>query len=324
MFKDQDDDSTDWRYSQTLYLGLQYPKTLPNLIAGSSQDTNFLSVSGTTITLGSTLPASDYAIYCWRFGQISSRVTNSAGGGIDIASTTSVASHGGAGLCLYEGESGASNTSAKVLTHGMGASGIGWFVYENWEQAHSPIYMHSGRSNRNTHTITPASGAAESNQFGYLFGGGSYPTGATLSGGSQLISDGAGRDLLLWMFNEVTGFIKIGVYTGTGNASGPVVHTGFSPALIIIIRNDASTTWVLRDNLRSPQNTSDENLAWNLSDDEDASGGDIDFLANGFRPCDAAGDAAANTVNASGGTYEYIAFASQPFGGDTVAQAKAR
>ena len=318
MFKDQDDDSTNWYYSQTLYLGLQYPKTLPNLIAGSSQDTNFVSVSGTTVTVGSTLPSSDYAVYCWRFGQISSRVSNSVAGAVQIASTTSVASHGGAGLCLYEGVSGASDSVAKVLTHGMGSSGIGWFVYENWEQAHSPIHMHSSRANRNTHTIVPATAAAESNQFGYLFGGGTYPTGATLSAGSQLITDGAGKDLILWMFNEVDGFIKIGKYTG-GGTSFPYVHTGFSPALIIIKRTDASSNWVLRDNLRSPFNPSDENLAWNLSDNEDASGGDIDFLANGFRPCENEA-----TVNASGGTYEYIAFASQPFGGDGVAQAKAR
>ena len=319
MFKDQDDDSTNWYYSQTLYLGLQYPKTWPNLIAGSSQDTNFVSVSGTTITVGSTLPSSDYAVYCWRFGQISSRVSNSVGGAVQIASTTSVASHGGAGLCLYEGVSGASDSVAKVLTHGMGSSGIGWFVYENWEQAHTPIYMHSGRSNRNTHTMSPATGAAESNQSGYLFGGGSYPTGATLSCGSQLITDGAGKDLILWMFNEVEGFIDIGVYTGTGDASGPVIQTGFPPALIIIRRSDSSTTWVWRDNLRSPFNPSDENLATNLSDNEDAAGGDIDFLANGFRPVENEA-----TVNASGGTYEYIAFASQPFGGDGVAQTKAR
>jgi hypothetical protein len=76
---------------------------------------------------------------------------------------------------------------------------------------------------------------------------------------------------------------------------------------------------VWRDNLRSPFNPSDENLATNLADNEDAAGGDIDFLANGFRP--AQNEA---TVNASGGTYEYIAFASQPFGGSGVAQTRAR
>ena len=120
------------------------------------------------------------------------------------------------------------------------------------------------------------------------------------------------------MFNELDGFINIGKYTG-GGTSFPYVHTGFLPALIIIKRSDATSNWVLRDNLRSPLNPSDENLATNLSDNEDAAGGDIDFLANGFRPCQNE-----DTVNAGSGTYEYIAFASQPFGGSTVAQAKAR
>ena len=127
----------------------------------------------------------------------------------------------------------------------------------------------------------------------------------------------SGKDEVLWMFNEVDGFIAIGKYTGGGTAF-PFVYTGFSPALIIIRRTDASTTWVWRDNLRSPFNPSDENLATNLTAAE-ADGGEIDFLANGFRPVQNEA-----TVNASGGTYEYIAFASQPFGGDGVAQAKAR
>jgi len=179
--------------------------------------------------------------------------------------------------------------------------------------------MHSSRANRDTHTMYTDNNGDVGNQSGYLFGGGSWPTGATLSAGSQLITDGAGKDLVLWMFNEVAGFIDIGKYTGTGNTTGPVINTGFSPALIIIKRSDADSNWVWRDNLRSPLNPSDENLATNLSDNEDASGGDIDFLANGFRPCENEA-----TVNASGGTYEYIAFASQPFGGDGVAQAKAR
>ena len=332
MFKDQDDNSTPWYYSQTLHLGLQYPKRLPNIsggtnymIAGNSQDTNLLSVSGTTITLGSTLPASDYAIYCWRFGKISDRASNSAGGGIDVASTSSVASHGGAGLCHYVGVSGASNSVAKVITHGMGSSGINWFVHENWQAANSPIYLHferqhtDGTDRRDRYSMYTNNGNAANDQLGYLFGGGSWPTGATLSCGSQLITDGASQNQVLWMFNEVAGFIKIGVYKGTGSTSGQNVNTGFAPALIIIRRSDSANGWVLRDNLRSPRNPSDENLGWHQDSAEDASGGDIDFLANGFRPVENEA-----TVNASGGVYEYIAFASQPFGGAGVPQSKAK
>ena len=48
-------------------------------------------------------------------------------------------------------------------------------------------------------------------------------------------------------------------------------------------------------------------------------GGDIDFVADGFKLRTTWGD-----VNGSSNTYIYIAFAENPFGGSGVAQAKAR
>jgi hypothetical protein len=46
---------------------------------------------------------------------------------------------------------------------------------------------------------------------------------------------------------------------------------------------------------------------------------DTDFLSNGFKP-----QVGAEIINASGGSYIYIAFAENPFGGDGAAPATAR
>ena len=102
---------------------------------------------------------------------------------------------------------------------------------------------------------------------------------------------------------------KMGSYTGNGNADGTFVYTGFKPSWVMWKRTDATNDWYIYDNKRNSFNTMGRRLEANQTDAEVNSGSAIvDFLSNGykFRGTDP-------SWNVSGGTFIYMAFASEPF-----------
>ena len=136
-------------------------------------------------------------------------------------------------------------------------------------------------------------------------------TTVTLPQGGGMEGDpawnGSGNDYIAYAFASSSGFSKIGSYTGNGSTTGPVVNTGFEPAFLIVKRTSNSDNWVILDNKRSTSNPRINALFANLNDAELTSGFETDFLSNGFqiKTSDA-------SMNFNGGSYIYIAFASDP------------
>jgi hypothetical protein len=139
------------------------------------------------------------------------------------------------------------------------------------------------------------------------------PTATTFAlgiGGSGW-SNGSGSNYIAYCFAEVDGFSKFGSYTGNGSADGPFVYTGFRPAFVMFKRSAATgDRAVTSDSKRGPVNFIDKflDLGANLAEGTLNITGGIDYLSNGFkcRHTDSA-------MNASGGTYIYMAFAEAPF-----------
>jgi len=144
------------------------------------------------------------------------------------------------------------------------------------------------------------------------------PTSSVVSIGT---STGVNKDSInyvMYCFAEIPGYSSIGSYTGSGNASGPFVYTGFSPAFIIYKVTSTTDNWEMYDTKRRTFNPYGTQLKANLSNAE-TDDTRIDILSNGFKA------RSTNTaVNGSGATYIYMAFAEHPFGGDGVAPATAR
>ena len=138
------------------------------------------------------------------------------------------------------------------------------------------------------------------------------PTDTTISLGFFNGANGASDNMIAYCFHSVEGFSKIGSYVGNGSTDGTFVYCGFRPSMVICKRTDSSTyaNWVMKDNLRANDyNPATGNLYSNLSYAEDTTSTvDIDLLSNGFK---IRGNYAG--INASGGTYIYIAFAENPF-----------
>jgi len=145
---------------------------------------------------------------------------------------------------------------------------------------------------------------AESNASSTMFNSTS-PTATTISVGAN--SANKATTMIAYCFAEVQGYSKFGSYTGNGNADGPFLYTGFTPAWLMLKRTDGTNSWRMWDNKRDPFNVRDTSINANESGAEytDASVY-MDFVSNGvkFRTT---GD------NISGANYIYMAFASNPF-----------
>ena len=109
-----------------------------------------------------------------------------------------------------------------------------------------------------------------------------------------------------YCFHSVQGYSKIGKYTGNGSTDGVFVYTGFKPAWIMLKRTDGTNDWILFDNKRLGYNGDNKRLYPNQTYVEDTTG--FDLLSNGFKA-----RMTGTTINGSGNSYIYMAFAENPF-----------
>jgi len=131
---------------------------------------------------------------------------------------------------------------------------------------------------------------------------------------STVIKPGSGApqnsgDMLAYCWHGVKGYSKFGSYYGNSSVDGPVVYTGFKPALVII-KGNVANHWIMYDNKRPGYNGVAYELYCNLNHAEytGASYFDIDLLSNGFKLKLSDG-----SINSSGNRYAYMAWAENPF-----------
>ena len=119
------------------------------------------------------------------------------------------------------------------------------------------------------------------------------------------------EELLFYAWHAVPGFSAFGKYIGNNSTNGPYVHCGFKPAWIMVKRTDtdSSNGWYIYDNMRENYGSLVDAMIYaNLNSQEDDGSRDLDFTSSGFKP-----RLTDVNVNASGGTYIFMAFAEQPF-----------
>ena len=254
-----------------------------------------------------------YVAWCWKAGGAASG--NTDGG---ITSSVSAASHGGFSVGTYSGTG-----SASTVGHGLSRkpswiivkmrSGAGAQTWTTWQEdvfaGNNAAYIILNLSDAST------SGASFSS---------TEPTNEIFSVGNDATNQSSST-YVFYAFAKTPGAIASGSYTGNNSSDGPCIQvddggSGFKPAWVMIKRTNSSGEWNISDNARDPDNPVRLILQANSSAIEwDATTRDVDWLANGFK-------IRSNHVdfNASGGTYIYLAFAENPFGGSGVAQAKVR
>ena len=127
------------------------------------------------------------------------------------------------------------------------------------------------------------------------------------------------KKMIFYCWHGIEGYSKFGVYTGTGNADGRYVYTGFKPAWIMFKETGNSNNWPIWDNKRFPLNPTNNSLFADLNQADNGSSIDLDVLSNGFK-CRTTN----SQINRSGGSYIYMAFAEHPLLGDGTNPATAR
>jgi len=135
------------------------------------------------------------------------------------------------------------------------------------------------------------------------------PTSTVFSVGTNQATNLNTATYVAYLFSEVAGFSRIGSYTGNGSTDGPFVFCGFRPRWILIKMSSSTGDWRIFDSARSTFNVTNTVLFPNLSDAEASSSlVDFDITSNGFKLRNNL-----STMNASGGTYIFAAFAENPF-----------
>jgi len=137
------------------------------------------------------------------------------------------------------------------------------------------------------------------------------PTSSVFTIGTAHSVNASSETYVAYCFANVEGFFKSGTYTGNGEAeNGPVVYTGFSPALVIVKEvSSAGGSWFMWDNKREVGNVKDAVVWADYSNAETSHATyEIDVLSNGFK---LRGDNGG--TNQNGETMLYMAWAESPF-----------
>ena len=241
----------------------------------------------------------------WQWKAGTSFTNDASGTGIgSLDSTGSVNDTAGFSIVSYTGNT----TAGATIKHGLSTkpdviickarqnSGgvIEWVVY------------HKGISTPQNNTLCLNTDAAKVDRT--IAWNDTAPTSSVFSVGTW-VGTNAQVPMIAYVFSEKQGYSKFGSYTGNGNANGTFIYTGFKVSFILGKRTDSGGGWWILDSKRPGFNLTDEYL---LANDAQAEADDgsfaSDFLSNGWKA-----RATNGNFNASGGSYIYMAFASNPF-----------
>ena len=128
------------------------------------------------------------------------------------------------------------------------------------------------------------------------------------SNGDLGMGNASSENYVAYVFKEVKGYSKFGVYKGNGNADGPFIHTGFKPAWVIG-KNATSNGnhWFINDSKRGGNGGAN----WIKADSDAAELTNLtnpDFVSNGFKIRN--NNAIFNENNSD---FFFMAFAERPF-----------
>ena len=253
----------------------------------------FTTTAGTSNNDYFNKSSTKYVAWNWKAGGSAS--SNSDG---DITSSVSVNTTAGFSIVSYTGNGSATQT----IGHGLGAvpkvmifkrrnSSSDWIVYHVSRGATKYIPLNS----------TSAGSAYEP------YFANTEPTSSVFTVDTAGDINGSSDTFIAYLFSEIKGYSKFGIYSGNGNADGTYIHLGFRPAWILQKNSSATQGWQLQDNKREGYN-GDNDLLQPHDSAAESGVNRIDILSNGFKVRTT--DAGQNT---SGSNYIYFAFAESPF-----------
>jgi hypothetical protein len=274
-------------------------KLTSNSTNAEATESGLTAFNSDGFTLGSDvgLNQSTSTYVAWNWKANGSGSTNTAG---SITSTVSANTTSGFSVVTYTGNS----TSGATVGHGLGVTPTMYIVKKrNLTTSDWPVYHASigatGAIRLNLTSATDVTAAYWNN---------TAPTSSVFSIGNASDTNQNSANYVAYCFAPIAGYSAFGSYTGNGSADGPFVYTGFRPAYLLVKHTNGVNYWFVFDSARDTSNAVDLLLDPNDSRAEISGALFFDFLSNGFKS-----RATDGGQNSSGGTYIYMAFASNPF-----------
>jgi len=232
----------------------------------------------------------------WEWNAGGSTVTNTSG-----SISAQVRANTSAGFSVVTFTAPATNTF--TVGHGLGPATPSMIIVKGRNQAYNWIVYHSSIGAGNYLWLNSANASAAST----LPWANTAPTSSVFSSSGNGTYYNNGDTLVGYCFAPVAGYSAFGSYTGNGSTDGPFIYTGFRPRWVLYKSSSGAYSWTILDTSRDTYNIASAYLQPNTSNAE-ASAGIIDITSNGFKVRNS--DV---SVNASGGTFIYAAFAENPF-----------
>jgi len=285
-----------------------------NSTNGESTVANGLTAFGTDgFTLGSHNESNDngdsYVSWNWKAG-----TTSGLSGGTITPSAYSINTTSKFAVITYTGN----GNSGATVPHGLGAV---------------PTFIIVKRRDSGSSWTTLSNGAGQSGPtaYGKLNSTDGYasatdrwndtaPTSSLFTLGNAANVNASGGTFVAYVFCDVTGFFKAGLYQGNNNADGAFVYTGGKPKFILIRPNIAGKNWFMYDHKRNGMNSAiDANTnktLWASSANSEANVGNykLDILSNGFKIRETGTD-----TNGLGNSYQYFCWMQSLVGSNNVA-----
>jgi hypothetical protein len=262
----------------------------------SSFDSNGFSI-GTSGGDDGINPSNGHMVaWCWDAG--SSTVTNNNG---SISCQTRALTTAGFSIVSYTGN----GSSGATVGHGLGVVPT-MFVVKRRDQGNRGWNVYHHKIGNTKYIQWQQSGAENTNS---AWWNNTTPSSTTFTLGNDNDVNQNSGTYIAYVFTDILGYSKFGIYTGSGNSDGAFVFTGFRPRYVVVKRSDSGNHWVIYDSKLSTFNVVDDYLRIDTNNAQSTdSQVNIDFYANGFKlrsPYD--------IVNAGSGRYIYMAFAENAF-----------
>jgi len=295
-------------------------KLMSNSTSGEGTQTNYVTAIGSdSFSIGNNngLNQNSVTNVCWQWKagtSFSNDASSTSVGSLDSAG--SVSTDAGFSIISYTGAGDGQASSTQTVAHGLGvvpqvlivknlADSTNWYVYHHKNTAAPATdVLYLNLENATADDDGPWNDVA--------------PTSSVFTVGGDNGTNGNGDGMIAYCFAEKQGYSKFGSYTGNGSTNGTFCYTGMKPSFVMIKKSSGTGDWEILDNQRLGYNGRNETLGANYTGAE-GNYNRIDILSNGFKVRSTSGN-----VNTSGGTYIYMAFASNPFVTSTGVPATAR
>ena len=274
--------------------------TLPNGL--TSFDSNgFTVVDNSGGGTGVNGSAQEYVAWNWKAA--GAAVQNNDGSIVGANCLVSANQAAGFSIVKYTGN----NTVGATIGHGLGAKPELFFIKNLTASSGSRDWIAWCNEGNTTLGYLNHSDAFASSRYSWALNS-TQPTITTITFGNDPSTNGS-FSYVAYCFRSITGYQKVGSYTGTSGYNNFISTEitsgdgGFEPAFLMIKRTDAAGGWIMLDNKRSTSNPRTKYLTANTNDAEgDAASIDVYFLTNGF-------SVGGTNTDINVGTYIYLAIA---------------